>query len=175
MNIYIYEYVKPPLPRHGPLKLRTKAEVAARSLTYRNKGIPSLAGWQGAAQIAAHNKQGLPCHFCQGLPGCRASSVLSLDIRSRSFMLESYLFNRNRFLPGYSEKNTYINLLVANKGNFSIFPLISLAVIQNQNPLYIRQGVCSSELCQAVPSEQGLPDQSGWFSPTHSEFALVLY
>ena len=43
---------------------------------------PALAGGQGAAELAAHGKKGLPWRCCQGLPGCRtrpSPSVLSLD------------------------------------------------------------------------------------------------
>ena len=57
---------------------------------------PALAGGQGAAELAARGEKGLPWRCCQGLPGCKASSVLSLDIRSRSVCLKA------EFLPCYS-------------------------------------------------------------------------
>lgn len=74
------------LPTNADINHEKCGPSAIRRITHQknNKQKDSLAGWQGAAQRAARGKQGVPCHFFQGLPGCYASSVLSLDIRSRS-------------------------------------------------------------------------------------------
>ena len=38
----------------------------------------------GSTRTAVPRNKGFPRRYCQGLPGCDASSVLSLDIASRS-------------------------------------------------------------------------------------------